>query len=187
MKNKKKQKIKIIKKEHKFTGRAVSLDVVEFKFKNKRLKAEIVDFPNTVGVLPLLGKNKIVLIRQYRFPAQKELWEIPAGKVDKGEQPKEAAKRELKEETGFKAGRLEKIGEFYVSPGYTKEYMHLFRASMLKKGEQSLDETEGEVINRVKIFDLQESLKMIKEKKIIDVKTILSIVLECFNCHFLKK
>ncbi len=172
----KKTKIKVGKTKLLYKGNEVSLNMIKWEFEGKERKKEIVYFPNTIGVLPVIKRGKVILVKQYRFPAKKELWEIPAGKLDKNEKPETGARRELKEETGFTAGNLEKIGEFYVSPGYLTEYMHLFRADLLKKGNQLLD--EGEIINKVKIFDLKEVLKMIENRRIIDVKTILAVKLE---------
>jgi ADP-ribose pyrophosphatase len=169
----KKPKIKKDKKIYK--GKEVSLRVIEWELKGKKMKKEVVIFPDTVGILPLVSKDKIILVRQYRFPSKKELWEIPAGKIEKNEKPKSAAKRELKEETGFEARKIEKIAEFYPTPGYSTEYIHLFRATSLKKGKQHLDEDE---IIRTKAFTLEEALKMIKSRRIIDAKTACTIILE---------
>jgi ADP-ribose pyrophosphatase len=163
-------KKKLIKK---CKGNVVLFEVFEEEIGKAKIKRDVVKFPKTVGILPLIGKDKIVLIRQFRFPINKEIWEIPAGKLDRGEKPKIGAKRELKEETGYEAKELKKIGEFYLSPGYSTEYMYLFLAKGLKKGEQSLD--RGEKIKEVKIFSKKEVLKMIKTRKIVDAKTILAL------------
>jgi len=154
-------------------GNVVLFEVFEEEIGKTKNKKDVVKFPRTVGILPLIGKDKIVLIRQFRFPINKEIWEIPAGKLDRGEKPEIGAKRELKEETGYEAKELKKIGEFYLSPGYSTEYMYLFLARGLKKGEQSLD--RGEKIKEVKIFSRKEVLKMIKSRKIVDAKTILAL------------
>jgi ADP-ribose pyrophosphatase len=154
-------------------GNVVLFEVFEEEIGKAKIKRDVVKFPKTVGILPLIGKDKIVLIREFRFPINKEIWEIPAGKLDRGEKPEIGAKRELKEETGYEAKELKKIGEFYLSPGYSTEYMYLFLARGLKKGEQSLD--KGEKIKEVKIFSRKEVLKMIKSRKIVDAKTILAL------------
>jgi ADP-ribose pyrophosphatase len=159
-----------------YKGREISLKLIEGKIEKKEIKKEIVVFPKTVAILPFLKKDKIVLVRQYRFPAKKELWEIPAGKLERGERPEMGAKRELKEETGFLARKLEKISEFYLTPGYSTEYMYLFRAAILKEKKQILN--EGELIKNVRVFSKKEILEMIKNKKIIDAKTILAISLK---------
>jgi ADP-ribose pyrophosphatase len=163
-------KKKLIKK---CKGNVVLFEVFEEEIGKMKIKRDVVKFPKTVGILPLIGKDKIVLIRQFRFPINKEIWEIPAGKLDKGEKPEIGAKRELEEETGYEAKELKKIGEFYLSPGYSTEYMYLFLAKRLKKGKQSLD--KGEKIKEVKIFSRKEVLKMIKSRKIVDAKTILAL------------
>jgi ADP-ribose pyrophosphatase len=154
-------------------GNVVLFEVFEEEIGKAKIKRDVVKFPKTVGILPLIGKDKIVLIRQFRFPINKEIWEIPAGKLDRGEKPEIGAKRELKEETGYEAKNLKKIGEFYLAPGYSTEYMYLFLAQGLKRGEQSLD--KGEKIKEVKIFSRNEVLKMIKLRKIVDAKTILAL------------
>jgi ADP-ribose pyrophosphatase len=154
-------------------GNVILFEVFEEELGKAKIKRDVVKFPKTVGILPLIGKDKIILIRQFRFPIGKEIWEIPAGKLDRGEKPEIGAKRELKEETGYEAKELKKIGEFYLSPGYSTEYMYLFLAKGLKKGEQSLD--KGEKIKEVKIFSRKEVLKMIKSRKIVDAKTILAL------------
>jgi len=161
---------KLIKK---CKGNVILFEVFEEKIGKIKIKRDVVNFPKTVGILPLVGKNKIVLIKQFRFPIKKEIWEIPAGKLNKGEKPEIGAKRELKEETGYVAKELKKIGEFYLSPGYSTEYMYLFLAKGLKKGKQILD--KGEKIEEVKIFSRKEILKMIKAGKILDAKTILAL------------
>jgi ADP-ribose pyrophosphatase len=163
-------KKKLIKK---CKGNVVLFEVFEEEIGKTKIKRDVVKFPKTVGILPLIGKDKIVLIRQFRFPINKEIWEIPAGKLDRGEKPEIGAKRELKEETGHEAKELKKIGEFYLSPGYSTEYMYLFLARGLKKGEQSLD--KGEKIKEVKIFSKKEVLKMMKSRKIVDAKTFLAL------------
>ncbi len=168
--------MKIEKVKEVYEGDFLSLKIIEGKIKGQKIKREIVVFSNTVSILPLIEKDKIILIKQYRAPVEKELWEIPAGKLDNGEAPEEGAKRELEEETGFKAGKLEQIVEFYKSPGYCTEYMYAFRATLLEKTKQRLD--DGEIIDQVKVFSLSESLKMIENKEIIDAHTIIALMYE---------
>jgi ADP-ribose pyrophosphatase len=171
-------KSKVIKK---YKGPTATFKEVEVKIRGKKIKGNVVEFPRTVAVLPLIEKDKIILVRQYRFPPKKDLWEIPAGRLEKREDPREGAKRELVEETGFSAGKLEKIGEFFITPGYSTEYMYFFKAKKLRKGKQCLDEEElikldeEELIKEVKEFKLKEALKMIKSGKIQDIKTAFAI------------
>jgi ADP-ribose pyrophosphatase len=173
-------KIKRIREEVLYKGKVLLLKKVEIRLNKEKIEKEIACFhlPRSVGILPLIDKNKIILIRHYRTAARKELWEIPAGFLKRNEKPEVGAKRELKEETGFLAKRLKKIAEFYFSPGYLRECMYLFRATRLKKGKQMLD--EGEMIKEVKIFSLKKALGMVKKRKILDAKSIIAILLEAY-------
>jgi ADP-ribose pyrophosphatase len=161
---------KIIKK---YRGEIIQFEVFEKKDGKEKIKIELVKFPKTVGILPLIEKDKIILIKQFRFPIRKEIWEIPAGKLKPKEKPEIGAKRELREETGYEAKELIKIGEFYLSPGYSTEYMYLFLAKNLKKGKEDLDKEEK--IKEVRVFSKKEIEKMIKLRKIVDAKTILAL------------
>jgi ADP-ribose pyrophosphatase len=166
-----------IKEKFLYKGKIIDLKKVEAKIGKKKIEKEIacLHLPRSVGILPLIRKDKIVLIKNYRLAAKKEMWEIPAGFLKKNEKPEIGAKRELKEETGFLAKRLKRICQFYFSPGYLREYMIVFKAEKLEKGKQNLE--EGEMIKKVKIFSQKEVLKMIKNKKIEDAKTIIAILL----------
>jgi len=119
-------------------------------------------------------KNRILLVRQYRLPADKYLWELPAGKVDDGEKPLEAAKRELTEETGYSAKKWTKLTSFFASPGYVQERMTIFLATDLKSGEATpMDDERIEV----RWFKRKEVGDMIRDGKIEDGKTIIGFFL----------
>ena len=133
----------------------------------------VMDAPNWINIIPITAEKKVVLIKQYRFGNQEITLEIPGGMIDKGENPKEAAIRELKEETGFKANKIEKLFQTFLSPGYSNELLTIFLASDLKKGEQSLDLDE---FIEVKTFNFDEILNMIKNNEITDSKTISAIL-----------
>jgi ADP-ribose pyrophosphatase len=164
-----------IKEKTLYRGKIIDLKKVKIQLNKKKIEKEIACFhlPKSVGILPLIDKDKVVLVKQYRAGAKREMWEIPAGFLKKNEKPEIGARRELKEETGFEARKLKKIAEFYLSPGYLREYMYLFKATSLKNGKQLLG--KDEIINKVKIFSQKEAAKMIKNKRIIDAKTILAI------------
>jgi ADP-ribose pyrophosphatase len=115
-------------------------------------------------------KKRILLVRQYRLPAEKYLWELPAGKVDEGETPLQAAKRELAEETGYKAKTWKKLASFYVSPGYVAERMTIFLATDLTEGEAT--PMDDERIEK-QWFRRKEIAEMIESGKIEDAKTII--------------
>ncbi len=152
-----------------FQGKLLKVGII----KEKGIEREIVFYPKSVAILPLIDKDKVILIKQYRTATKRKLWEIPAGKIENNETPEMAAKRELKEETGYFPKRLKKLAEYFVSPGYSSEYQYLFKASHLEKGEQNLKEDEK--ITKVKSFSKKEVLEMIKKKEIIDAKTILAL------------
>jgi ADP-ribose pyrophosphatase len=138
-----------------------------------RASREVVEHPGGVGVIPLTSDNKILMVRQYRYPMEEETLEIPAGKLDKGEAPLECAKRELAEETGCIAGRYLDFGAIYPSPGYCKETLYLYLALDLKRGEMKLD--EGEFLS-VEEIDINELVKMIMNNKLHDAKTVIGIM-----------
>lgn len=125
-----------------------------------------------VTILPVVNE-KIVFEKQYRYCYDEIIYELPAGKVDKGEDVLVAAKRELEEETGLKAENLEYLGEIYPSCGYTDEHIHLYLATDVKNGERNLGENE---VIELYYFSLEEVLEMIKTKKIKDAKTIAAIM-----------
>jgi len=120
-------------------------------------------------VMPIDEKGRALLARQYRLPARDYLWEIPAGRMDPGETPLQAAKRELKEETGLSAKKWTKLFSLYMSPGFLAEKMHIYVARDLKQGETNL---MGDERIESRWFTAKEMNEMIKSGKIIDGKTI---------------
>lgn len=138
--------------------------------------------PGICVIVPFLDENTIVLLRQYRYAINDELWELPAGTLAGSEEngrvvatelPEVCAARELTEETGYAAGRLEKIAECYAIPGSGDERMHFFFAFELTKREQALD--MGEVISEVKAFRLSALRAMIERGEIRDAKTLIGL------------
>jgi len=122
------------------------------------------------AVILVVEKDRMLLVRQYRLPAEKYLWELPAGKLDDGERPLAAAKRELAEETGYTAKKWSRLSSFFVSPGYVQEYMHLFQATELTAGTATpMDDERIEM----KWFRRKEVAEMIAQGKIEDAKTII--------------
>lgn len=113
----------------------VTEDVARDPKSGFEIKRAVVRHNGSAVILPVDEKKRILLVRQYRLPAGKKMWELPAGKVDEGEKPLQAARRELIEETGYRARKLEKLGSFYPSPGYIEEYMTIYLATGLTAGE----------------------------------------------------
>jgi ADP-ribose pyrophosphatase len=134
----------------------------------------VVRHPGSAVITPVDDKDRVLLVRQFRLPAEKMLWELPAGRLDPGESPLQTAKRELKEETGFKARKWAKLGTFWPSPGYVDEKMHLFLARDLTEGEQTPTEDERIEWNW---FSRKELKKLIRAEKIQDAKTMIGYFL----------
>lgn len=133
---------------------------------------EYIIHPKAVVVVPILDNGNVVLIRQFRYPLNKIMIEVPAGKVDPNEDLKEAANRELLEETGYDAKTLDWVGEYYPCAGYSSEVLHLYIARDLTLKGQVLDHDEF-----VEIFSVpyQQAIEMIEQGKITDLKTVSSL------------
>lgn len=138
---------------------------------NKVMQFQMVDHPGAAATL-VVKDGLVLLVEQYRPPAERHMLELPAGTIDHDEPPVECAQRELEEETGYSATNWESLGHVYPTPGYTNEVLYLFLASGLTKGEQHLD--EGEDI-KVRWVPLDEVEEMIDRGEINDAKTIISI------------
>jgi len=162
-----------------YTGRVLSLDVDTVRFPDgSEGELEIVRHSGAAAVVPLAsapaGADPIVLmLRQYRYAAGGPLWEIPAGRLDPGEAPEACARRELKEEAGIEAGRLERLTTIWTTPGFTDEAIHLFWATDLKTVEHAREPDEFiEVVPR----PLSTVLAGIRDGDIRDGKTVSAIL-----------
>ena len=133
-----------------------------------QIKRAIVRHNGSAVIMPVDARKRILLVRQYRLPARAYLWELPAGKVDPGETPLQASKRELKEETGCKAAKWEKLAEFWPSPGFLAEKMTIYLATGLTEGEAT--PMEDERIEK-RWFTAKELDEQIRDGKILDAKT----------------
>ena len=135
---------------------------------------DLLKHPGAAAVVPFLDDGRVLLIRQYRFATGGYLLEVPAGKLDPGEAPEACAARELEEETGYRADRLQKLGAIWPSPGFTDEKIHLFAASELRPTAQRLE--PDEVIELVPMT-LDEALRRVREGEIEDAKTGMALLL----------
>ncbi|SHH08476.1 NUDIX hydrolase [Tepidibacter thalassicus] len=166
---------KTMSSEKIYNGKIINLrvDTVELP-EHKYQKREIVEHPGAVAILAVNENKEIIFVKQFRKAVEEILIEIPAGKLEKGEDPKECAIRELKEETGYEAENIEFLSLFYTSAGFSNEKMYLYLATGLKKGECCPDEDEYIEICEVKI---SKALDMIKKGEIKDAKTMVGILL----------
>ncbi|MDY0234521.1 MAG: NUDIX hydrolase [Gudongella sp.] len=164
---------KTMKSDKLYEGKIINLriDTVELPDK-KYSKREIVEHPGGVAIVGITDENEILIVSQYRKAVDKILFELPAGKLEVNEEPKETALRELKEETGYSTEKLEYLLEFYTSPGFSTEKVYIFLAENMTKGEQELE--SGEFID-VESYKIDDLLEMIKKGDIIDSKTIIGI------------
>jgi ADP-ribose pyrophosphatase len=156
-------------------GRIVHLreDTVELADGRRALR-EVVEHDEVVGIVPLDAHGEVVLVRQYRLPAQEALLEIPAGGVDGNESAVEAAQRELQEETGYRAGRLERLAGFFVSPGYCTEFIHVFLATELSESVIAADDDENITLERM---PLAQAVQFIHTGDIKDGKSVVGLLL----------
>ena len=166
---------RVLQTETLYRGRALTLRLDEVEYAAGRsTRMEVVEHAEAVVVLPLDEARQVWFVRQYRHCAGRELLELPAGILPPGEAPLAGARRELQEETGMTAGRLDHLLSFWLAPGYSTEYMHVFQAEHLSPAP--LDQDEDEVITVVKV-PLAEALAMaLDEQHIQDAKTSLALL-----------
>lgn len=162
-----------LKSRYVYRGKIVSVRVDEVETANKRYIKEVVEHPGAVAIIPILDDGRIIMIKQYRHAAKRELIEVPAGTIEDKEKPEECAYRELVEETGYTAGEIFKIAEFYPAPGYSEEIIHLFIARKLVKGEAKPEMDEE--IGGIMAVSLNEAVTMVGRGEIRDAKTICAL------------
>lgn len=165
---------KTIKQNVIYSGKILNVHVDEVElYDGRRTKREVCDHPGGVGILPIDGEGNVYLVRQYRYPYGEELLEIPAGKLERGEDPYECGVRELREETGFSADEIIPLGVIYPSPGYVNEKLYLYLARGLHAGDACPDEGEFLSVKKIKFDELSE---MIMQDKIHDAKTVSAVL-----------
>ena len=165
---------KILNSKKVFEGRVFNVTVDTINEGELTYQRDVVHHPGSAVIVPLFDDATVALVRQYRHPAVRYLLEVPAGTLSHGERPEIGAARELKEELGLVAGRLEKLSEFFVSPGFCEEKMWIYLATDLSEGEQALDDDEVIDVIRLPIGD---ALEMITTGEIQDAKTIIGLML----------
>jgi len=164
----------IISKVRTFTGRVFAAEVMDVRLQDGSYgKREIVCHNGGAAIIPVDKDLNVYVVRQFRSPFSQVLVEIPAGKLEKDEDPRDCAIRELQEETGLRAEHVEDLGYFFASPGYCTEALYLYLATGLSEGERSLD--EGEFLNVEKI-PLKELVEQVDEGQIRDAKTVVAVL-----------
>ncbi|SEG14449.1 NUDIX hydrolase [Paenibacillus sp. UNC499MF] len=162
-----------IKTEPIFEGKIITLQVDHVRLPNgETATREIVKHPGAVAVLALTDDDRMIVVEQYRKALEKSQVEIPAGKLDPGEEPIRAAIRELEEETGYSSESVRPVCSFYTSPGFADEILHLFVAENLVRGEARPDEDEFLECEEI---TLQEAKELIARGSISDAKTITAV------------
>ncbi len=164
----------IVSTESIYKGKVFDIEITDIREGDVEYKREIVVHKGSCVVVPVFDDGTVALVRQYRHAAGKYLLEIPAGTLNAGEDPKAGAIRELEEEIGVTVGKIDKLSEFYVSPGFLTEKMHLYLATDLTITQQRLESDEILTIEKVTI---PEALKMVESGDIEDAKTIIGLML----------
>jgi ADP-ribose pyrophosphatase len=166
---------RVLKTETLYRGRALALRLDEVEYAPGRsTRLEIVEHAEAVVVLPLDADQNIWFVRQYRHPAERELLELPAGILPAGESPVDGARRELQEEIGMTAGTLDRLLSFWLAPGYSTEYMHIFLATQLSPAPLAQDEDEIITVEKV---PLAQALTMaLDDHALCDAKTSLALL-----------
>ena len=157
-----------------FQGRAIKVrvDTVE-KLDGRKTTREIVEHDDCVAIVAMDNEENVLLVRQFREAVGKELLEIPAGGIDRGEDAAQAVRRELREETGYLPQKLKRLGGFYSAPGYSTEYLHLYLATELTLSPLEAEDTESIELVRVPLADIPS---LIASGKIYDAKSIAGLL-----------
>lgn len=163
---------KVLSSEMIYKGRIINLRRDKVTVVNGTSYREVVEHSGGAVLAAITPDNKMVMVRQYRRPADKVMFEAPAGKIDPGEDPLETAKRELKEETGYTAGTVRYLTKFYTSVGFSEEVLYLYLCTDLVQGETDFDENEALDIEE---WDINELHEMVMRGELEDAKTIIAI------------
>jgi len=175
-----------VSKRRIYTGRVVSLDVDTVRFPNGTVgEMEMLRHSGASAIVPFLDDRtsedpRVLLIRQYRYATNGVIYEIPAGRLDPGEEPEACAIRELREETGYQASNVEFLTTFYTTPGFTDERIHVFMGDATNRGNSALEADEIVELCPVRF---SEAIALIRSGDIVDGKTIIGLL---FSARFLR-
>jgi ADP-ribose pyrophosphatase len=162
-----------------YEGRVFAVEVEKRRFPNgQEHEVAIVRHPPSVVLIPVEGDGRVVLIRQYRASVDRELWEFPAGSVDPGESPDEAARRECEEEIGRTPAQVDRLGAWYPTPGYCDEELIFFRVSELQAPAPGSTHTPDEDEDiQAQAFSIADARAMVRRGEIVDLKTAYALCL----------
>jgi ADP-ribose diphosphatase len=171
-------KLKLLKRNRVYQGRVFNtvVDDVEYLSGNKSVR-EVAEHSGGAVALALFPDHQIILVNQHRYPFDEFIWELPAGKLNPGEEPLHCARRELEEETGYRASEWKKLTSIYTSPGFCSEVLHLFLGRGLSGSPNERKLEEGEETMTMKIVAIGEVIAMIERGEIRDAKTICGVLL----------
>ncbi len=165
---------KTLDKRYAYEGRIINLRVDKAQLPDGReVSREVVEHPGGVCVLPLTDDHEVLMVRQYRYPHERLFLEIPAGKLEKGEDPFECGKRELSEETGMTAKNYRSLGRLIPTPAYCGEIIYMYLATGLTQSEQHLD--DGEFLE-VEKYPIEKLVQMVLDSEIEDAKTQAAVL-----------
>jgi ADP-ribose pyrophosphatase len=157
-----------------YEGRVLSLrvDEIDAYHGDRKRKIEVVEHAGGVAIVAQPTPSTIVLVKQYRHPVERDLWEVPAGMIERGEPPLETAKRELIEETGYRAERWRALWSMYTTPGFCEERIHLFVAEGLSEGESAPEDDER---FDVRVWNVEEAWGLVERDQLRDAKTQIAL------------
>ena len=165
---------KLLNKMKIYQGKVIDLAVDTVLFPEQSVEMECIKHPGGAAVVPFLPDGSVVLIKQYRYVINDTIWEIPAGRLEKGENPPDCAFRELEEEVGYKATEVVQLAQIYSAPAYCTEIIYIYLATGLIPGQQRLDDDEYiEIVT----LPLDEAVAMVTKGEITDAKTVVGLLL----------
>ncbi|MEJ5352709.1 MAG: NUDIX hydrolase [Melioribacteraceae bacterium] len=172
---------KVIKSNIVFEGKvfSVKVDDIQYNGSGNLATRQVAVHPGGAVIVPVLNNGKIIFVKQYRYPHNEVILELPAGKLDKGENPLHCAIRELKEETGYISQNIVKLGKIYTTPGFCNEVLHIFLAKDLTEGNHERE--EGEEGMELIELTIEEAEEKIRNGEIVDAKTICGITMLKLN------
>lgn len=166
---------KLMQRERIFTGKIFNVEQVQMQLPNGKTHSyDLVDHPGAVTIVPVDANGNILFVRQYRVGAEQELLELPAGVLKDEEPPADAAAREVREETGMAAKKMQLLGNCYLAPGYSSEYMHIFLATDLFSSPLQQDEDE---FLQIEAIPAAKALQMARSGDLRDGKTLAAMLM----------